>query len=142
MFSKAQKLVLNRDLTICNDCDHLRLLESQISSSLKRVLLRQMFSVNSSRAAWETFVFAFEEHPQGSCRDTGVGTSTSISPHMRYGQNMCRCYVINKTGRFIAQNTSLRNTYTLKSITVLFVAYVMTLSLSENVECRTKQRVG
>jgi len=73
MFDKAQKLVLNTDLTICSDCDHLRLLESQISSSLKCVLPRQMFSVNSSRAAWETFVFAFEEHPQGSCRDKGVG---------------------------------------------------------------------
>lgn len=100
MFSKAQKLVLNTDLTICSDCDHLRLLESQISNSLKCVLPQQMFSVNSSRAAWETFVFAFEEHPQGSCRDKGVGTGvTSISPQMRSGQNMCRCYFINTNGR-------------------------------------------
>jgi hypothetical protein len=80
MFSKAQKLALNTDLTICNDCDHLRLLESQISDRLKCVLLRQMFSVNSSRAAWEPFVFAFEEHPQGSCKDKGVGTGHVNQP--------------------------------------------------------------
>jgi len=80
MFSKAQKLALNTDLAICSDYDHLRLLESQISNSLKYVLPRQMFSVNSSRAAWEPFVFAFEEHPRGSCRGTGVGTGHVNQP--------------------------------------------------------------
>jgi len=40
---------------------------------------------------------------------------------------------------YIAQNTSLHSTHTVKSITVLFVAYLMTLSLSENIEFRIEQ---